>query len=187
MRSRSLTIACACALATISALAAAQGPKPQYGAWGYDIAGADTATRPGNDFFRYANGTWIDKTEIPGDKWWAGENAPPGTAIAYYLKNAGMGEAKITIADAVTGQEVRTQTAPSNAGLNRWQWNLCGNPPATATAVGGFGGGGGRGGGVCQGARVAPVGTYRVTVAVGGKEVGSETFKVLEDIWLNER
>ena len=28
----------------------------------------DTATRPGDDFFRYASGTWIDKTQIPSDK-----------------------------------------------------------------------------------------------------------------------
>ena len=32
------------------------------------LAGADTKTKPGDDFFRYANGTWIDKTQIPPDK-----------------------------------------------------------------------------------------------------------------------
>jgi putative endopeptidase len=42
--------------------------KPQYGAWGFDGAGADTTTKPGDNFFRFANGTWIDKTEIPPDK-----------------------------------------------------------------------------------------------------------------------
>lgn len=42
--------------------------KPQYGAWGFDLAGADRAMKPGNDFFRFANGTWIDKTQIPSDK-----------------------------------------------------------------------------------------------------------------------
>lgn len=42
--------------------------KPQYGAWGFDAAGADTSTKPGDDFFRYANGTWINKTQIPPDK-----------------------------------------------------------------------------------------------------------------------
>ena len=47
----------------------AQTPaRPQYGAWGFDLAGADTKTKPGDDFFRYANGTWIDKTHIPPDK-----------------------------------------------------------------------------------------------------------------------
>jgi putative endopeptidase len=46
----------------------APGPRPIYGTWGYDGAGADPATKPGDDFFRYANGTWLDKTAIPGDK-----------------------------------------------------------------------------------------------------------------------
>src|SRR5436190_22344631 len=47
----------------------AQTPaKPQYGTWGFDLAGMDTKTKPGDDFFRYANGTWIDKTQIPPDK-----------------------------------------------------------------------------------------------------------------------
>ena len=59
-------------LSSSLALAAADSPppnnKPQYGAWGFDLAGADTKTKPGDDFFRYANGTWIDKTQIPPDK-----------------------------------------------------------------------------------------------------------------------
>jgi putative endopeptidase len=42
--------------------------KPQYGIWGFDSAGADFATKPGDNFFRYANGTWLDKTTIPSDK-----------------------------------------------------------------------------------------------------------------------
>src|SRR2546430_3512169 len=47
----------------------AQTPaRPQYGAWGFDLAGADTKTKPGDAFFRYANGTSIDKTQIPPDK-----------------------------------------------------------------------------------------------------------------------
>src|SRR6186997_1836085 len=50
-----------------SARVAAQA-KPQYGAWGFDLAGADRETKPGNDFFRFANGKWIDQTQIPPDK-----------------------------------------------------------------------------------------------------------------------
>jgi putative endopeptidase len=42
--------------------------KPQYGAFGLDLAGRDMATRPGDDFFRYAGGTWLDHATIPGDK-----------------------------------------------------------------------------------------------------------------------
>ena len=40
----------------------------QFGAWGYDGTGADKSTKPGNDFFGFANGTWLDHTQIPPDK-----------------------------------------------------------------------------------------------------------------------
>jgi len=127
-------------------------------------------------------------TEIPGDKWWQGENAPRGTAIAYYAK-AGGGDAKITITDTVTGTEFRAQTTTSAAGLNRWQWDLCSTPiAAPAGGRGGGGGGGGGFGGGCQGGgRMATPGIYKVTVNVGGKDIGSQTVKVLEDIWLNDK
>ncbi len=42
--------------------------QPLYGAWGYDSAGADKTTRAGDDFFRFANGTWLDRAQIPADK-----------------------------------------------------------------------------------------------------------------------
>src|SRR4051812_48055478 len=42
--------------------------KPQYGAWGFDSEGADLKAKPGDDFFRYANGAWLDKVQIPADK-----------------------------------------------------------------------------------------------------------------------
>ena len=65
MKRQLLAAMCACAMA-MSAVAA--DDKPQYGAWGYDSAGADVNVRPGDDFFRYANGTWLDKALIPADK-----------------------------------------------------------------------------------------------------------------------
>src|SRR5438874_10436134 len=57
-----------CLFAFVASLRAQTPTKPQYGAWGFDLAGAHTKTKPGDDFFRYANGTWIDKTQIPPDK-----------------------------------------------------------------------------------------------------------------------
>src|SRR4051812_46472759 len=42
--------------------------KSQYGAWGFDTEGADLKTKPGDDFFRYANGAWLDRVQIPADK-----------------------------------------------------------------------------------------------------------------------
>ena len=35
---------------------------------GIDTAGMDTAVKPGDDFFRYANGTWLRNTPIPPDR-----------------------------------------------------------------------------------------------------------------------
>ena len=45
-----------------------ESPKPQYGSWGFDSAGADMAKKAGDDFFRFANGAWLDRVQIPGDK-----------------------------------------------------------------------------------------------------------------------
>jgi putative endopeptidase len=68
---------CAAALSALSIAAvshasgqdAAQSASQpaHYGKWGFDLAGEDTATKPGDDFFRYANGKWDDSTPIPGD------------------------------------------------------------------------------------------------------------------------
>ncbi len=52
----------------VQAEPAAGAAKPQYGTWGFDAAGGDTATKPGDDFFRYVSGGWVDRTEIPADK-----------------------------------------------------------------------------------------------------------------------
>ncbi len=38
------------------------------GEWGFDTEGMDAAVHPGDDFFRYANGTWLDNTVIPSDR-----------------------------------------------------------------------------------------------------------------------
>ena len=41
---------------------------PKYGTWGFDMAGRDTSVKPGDDFFRYANGAAVDKLVIPSDR-----------------------------------------------------------------------------------------------------------------------
>ena len=50
---------------------AAQTPakdSPAPSASGLDLAGMDRSVKPGDDFFRFANGGWYDKTEIPPDR-----------------------------------------------------------------------------------------------------------------------
>jgi putative endopeptidase len=39
-----------------------------YGAWGFDATGEDRSVKPGDDFFRFTNGGWLDRTPIPADK-----------------------------------------------------------------------------------------------------------------------
>jgi putative endopeptidase len=39
-----------------------------YGAWGIDLSGRDLSVQPGDNFYRYANGAWDDRTEIPPDR-----------------------------------------------------------------------------------------------------------------------
>ena len=52
----------------VAGLALAADAKPQYGDFGFDQAGQDLKTKPGDDFFRYANGAWLDKAVIAPDK-----------------------------------------------------------------------------------------------------------------------
>jgi putative endopeptidase len=41
---------------------------PRMGAWGFDLSGRDPAAAPGQDFYRFANGKWAERTEIPADR-----------------------------------------------------------------------------------------------------------------------
>ncbi|MFN4040747.1 MAG: M13 family metallopeptidase [Brevundimonas sp.] len=41
---------------------------PKYGTWGFDLSSRDTSVRPGDNFFRYANGAALDRLEIPSDR-----------------------------------------------------------------------------------------------------------------------
>jgi putative endopeptidase len=41
--------------------------KAAIGKWGFDIEGMDATTRPGDDFYQYANGTWMKTNTIPPD------------------------------------------------------------------------------------------------------------------------
>jgi putative endopeptidase len=58
--------------ATAQSISTAAQPAPSAppatGAWGFDLAGADFAAKPGDDFFRYANGAWYDHAMIPADR-----------------------------------------------------------------------------------------------------------------------
>ncbi|MFI4934999.1 MAG: M13 family metallopeptidase [Caulobacterales bacterium] len=56
------------ALLSLASLTYADPPKPQYGAWGFDLSGRDTSMSPGADFFAYANGGYMKAMVIPADR-----------------------------------------------------------------------------------------------------------------------
>ncbi len=59
-----ITLTCAANLAA----GATPSAKPQFGDWGFDLSTMDQRVKPGDDFFLYANGRWLDKVEIPADR-----------------------------------------------------------------------------------------------------------------------
>jgi len=50
------------------ALAEVAGNRAEIGSWGFDTAGMEQGVKPGDDFVRYANGTYIETLEIPADR-----------------------------------------------------------------------------------------------------------------------
>ena len=49
-------------------LSAVASGAPLYPPAGIDMSAIDPSTRPGDDFFQYNNGAWLDRTTIPADK-----------------------------------------------------------------------------------------------------------------------
>jgi hypothetical protein len=80
----------------------------------------------------------------------------------------------------------RNLDGTKEAGLNRVQWNLRGNPPPRPQGQAAAGGGGGGGGGGQQQGPLARPGLYRITLTVDGKDY-TRVVEVEEDRWLTER
>ncbi|MCD9085743.1 M13 family metallopeptidase [Stenotrophomonas sp. SY1] len=48
--------------------AATAAAKPQLGSFGFDATGMDRSVAAGDNFFDFANGEWVKRTEIPADR-----------------------------------------------------------------------------------------------------------------------
>jgi putative endopeptidase len=74
MISRSVVLAISLALlapalpAADSKATSSPSTAQRFGKWGVDLDGMDRSVKPGDDFFRYANGKWAATTQIPPDK-----------------------------------------------------------------------------------------------------------------------
>ncbi len=66
---RKLALMCAVALCAANpALAPAATTGIDTGTWGFDMSGRDLSVRPGDNFFDYANGTYLKSLVIPPDQ-----------------------------------------------------------------------------------------------------------------------
>ena len=59
--------------------------KPQLGTWGVDLTGRDMTIKPGDDFWKHANGTWDKRTEI----------APDRTSVGGFVTLADLSEKRV--------------------------------------------------------------------------------------------
>ena len=50
------------------AAGAADAGAARYGTWGFDLTGMDKSVKPGDDWYRFVNGAWTDRTAIPADR-----------------------------------------------------------------------------------------------------------------------
>ncbi|HEX5262488.1 MAG TPA: M13 family metallopeptidase [Phenylobacterium sp.] len=81
-------LAAAAAVALIVTAGAVRADEPaglKYGDWGFDLTARDLKTRPGDNFFQYANGAWLDRMAIPADK----------TAISLRAYESDLAEARL--------------------------------------------------------------------------------------------
>jgi putative endopeptidase len=98
-RSKALLAATALALSFAAAPAFAQDAAtsdneqivvtghPQIGDFGIDLAARDLTVKPGDDFEKYASGTWIATTEIPSDRPSTGSFVDLGEAVQQQVQD----------------------------------------------------------------------------------------------------
>jgi endothelin-converting enzyme/putative endopeptidase len=101
MRFRYLLLAGALIAATP---AIAQTAGPRYGTWGVATEDMDLSVKPGDDFFAFAEGTWLKTHPIPADKSGAGYNYELPDEIEQQVKT--MVERVAANADSPIGQKI---------------------------------------------------------------------------------
>ncbi len=83
--------------------AASLAAAPGWGAFGVQTRYMDAAVKPGDDFFRFVNGKWLDSTEIPADR----------TSFGSFIALRDLSETRMhTILDELSA----TPQAPGSAG-----------------------------------------------------------------------
>jgi hypothetical protein len=150
-----------------------------------DILSSNAHLFPPRDAYRFRT---VVQPEAPRDDPTAGQNAPYGASIHYYLKSAPSSDVKLAILDA-SGRTVRTLTGTKLTGLNRIYWDLRFNPtkeirlrtpPEYAPEIANGPEGWRPALGIQRISAFAPPGTYTLKLTVDGKDF-SQPLKVVKD------
>src|SRR6476620_12720670 len=80
-----------------AAATTATSPHAKLGTWGVDLTTRDLTVKPGNDFEKYASGTWLKNTQIAADK--------PEAGAFYDLYDSNQSQLKDLIANAPEGSK----------------------------------------------------------------------------------
>jgi len=160
----------------------------------------------GQDFYLFdvnSKVKWVNRrSNVSATINYAGQSAPNGMMINYYLKGPAQGDVVVKV---MQGTFVLAETkGPNVAGINQVLWNMGGTlataPGVTAPAGGrgGRGGGGGAGGGGGRGGQQTPppyatfgggvpadIGEYVISVTAGGKTFTKKA-NILQDVWFDK-
>ena len=160
----------------------------------------------GADFYLFDAGSkvkWVTRRDREAASInYAGQSAPNGVLISYYLKGPAQGDVAVKI---MKGTFVVAETkGPNAAGFNQVLWNMRvtlatvpGAAAATGGGRGGRGGGGGFGGGfggaqatpaypTFGGSVAADIGEYTISVTAGGKTLIKKV-NILDDAWFDRQ
>ena len=124
---RILAVTLALALSSLATSHRAEA-APQIAPWGVYVNYFDKSVRPGNDFFEYANGTWLKTAEIPSDR--------PSAGAGFEVTKQNEDRLKAIItglrADAKPGSEERKLRDLHDAFLDEAQIEARGLDPVKA-------------------------------------------------------
>ena len=96
--------------------------KPQFGDWGFDAPGMDGSVKPGDDFFKYANGTWDAHTDIPADRSGYGVDYVMADAAELHVRGILEVDPVAGGPDAAEARKSTPPTAPSWTRRRRRRW-----------------------------------------------------------------
>src|SRR6476646_5992197 len=106
MKLKKFALAGAAALAMLGAATSSSAAAPKFAPWGVDLTAADTAIKPGDDFWAYVNGGWDQRTQIDPQRTFAGIDSVLNDQIDVDVRSIIEDMAKDPTANGQIGQQI---------------------------------------------------------------------------------